>query len=232
MANRLSLIGLTLLLAVSASHGQQAERGALAGIVRYLDEVPPPQKILTGDGGTLLFRDLLVHPRTRGLRYVSVFVENAPKGEAAPAGPVVVDQKEMQFVPRVVAVQEGRKVRIENNDLSNHAVQAISTLEANTFNVTTPHSQPFTFAFKSQKTPVVLGCPIHGWMRAYVFVHPHPFFAVTDEEGRYRIEGLPPGDYFVVFRHPDSNRRDRRVVTVRPSAVAELNLDWRKNESR
>lgn len=125
-------------------------------------------------------------------------------------------------------MQEGRKVRFENNDLVNHAVQAFSARDENKFNVTTPQGQPFDFLFKAERTPVVLGCPIHAWMRAYVFILPHPFHAVTDAQGRFEITGLPDGEYFVVFRHPDSGLRDRRTAQVSTGRRATITLEWSK----
>lgn len=221
---------LTLALACSlawAACAAAQETGAVAGVIRFVGDVPAAEKIPTSDGGFVTHRDLVVDAKTKGLRHVSVFVETGPKAKPREPGPVVVDQRDMLFLPRVVAVQEGVKVRFENNDLVNHAVQSFSTLPENVFNVTTPQGQPFEFAFAAQKAPVTIGCPIHGWMRAYVFVHPHPHFAVTGPDGRYRIEGLPPGEHFVVFRHPDTGLSERRTVTVAPGRDAPLDVEWR-----
>ena len=64
-------------------------------------------------------------PNRRGLRDVAVMLDWKEKIPAdANAKPVAIDQRDMQFWPRVVTVQEGRKVRFENNDLYNHAVSA------------------------------------------------------------------------------------------------------------
>jgi plastocyanin len=208
----------------------QEATGRIEGTVKFTGEVPPPQKILTSDGATLLHRDLIVDAKTKGLRFVAIVVENAPKGPSPATEPVVIDQRDMQFLPRVVAVQEGRKVRIENNDLCNHAVQGTSIVEANQFNVLTPMGQPFETTLKADKHPVTLGCPLHTWMRAYIFVHSHPFFAVTDAEGRFRIDGLPPGEYSLLFRHPDAGLKEKRTVRVEADKAAMVEVTWDKTK--
>ena len=200
--------------------------GQIEGFVRFSGEVPPPQKILTSDGATLLHRDLIVDAKTKGLRFVSVLVENAPFAKPRSIDPVIIDQRDMQFLPRVIAVQEGRPVRIENNDLCNHAVQGFSTVEANTFNVLTPMGQPFEIKLRANQHPVVLGCPIHGWMKAYVFVHPHRFFAITDAAGRFCINELGAGEYLLLFRHPDSGRKERRKIVIEAGRTTRVEVTW------
>jgi uncharacterized protein (DUF2141 family) len=44
-------------------------------------------------------------------------------------------------------------------------------------------------------------CDVHGWMNAYVGVLDHPFFAVTGEDGKFAIKGLPAGSYTVEAWH-------------------------------
>lgn len=216
----LSLFGL-------ASTCLAQDSGTLAGSVRFLGEVPPAQKVMTTDGGTILHRDLVVDAKSKGLRYVVVLLENVrpqPRVEKSP--PVVVDQRDMLFVPRVVAVREGQVVRFENNDLCNHAVNAMSTNPANVFNVLTPQNNPHETKFTTQKAPVVIGCPIHPWMRAWVYVLPHPYYAVTDVSGRFRIEGIPVGKHSLLFTHPDTGKQQRRDIEITAGKMTLVDVEW------
>jgi plastocyanin len=207
---------------------QGEPRGAVAGVVRFTGTVPAPAKFLTADGNVLLHSDLVVDPKSRGLRDVVLVLEGAaPQPKVDKASKVLIDQRDMLFVPRVVAVRHGQVVRFENNDTCNHAVMAQSPLAANQFNTLTPQGQPYEHAFAPQKHPVQIGCPIHPWMRAWVYVVPHPWFAVTDSAGRFRIEGVPPGRHTIWLRHPDTGKQERRVVTVAGGRTAELNVDWK-----
>ena len=207
---------------------EPAKTGTIVGAVRYLGEVPEPQKILTTDGNTIVHNDIVADPKSKGLRYVAVLLEKPPATKKAEnAKPIVVDQHDMIFVPRVVAVQEGQKVRFENNDNCNHAVQSFSAKQANQFNVVTPQGQPFEFLFESQKTPVMIGCPIHNWMKAWVHVVPHPWFAVTDAKGNFKIADVPAGKHVLTFIHPDTGFREARSIEVHAGKSNELTLEWK-----
>ncbi|MCI0638281.1 MAG: carboxypeptidase regulatory-like domain-containing protein [Gemmataceae bacterium] len=225
------ILGLVLLVSFTLG-GDKANTGTIAGTVRYLGVVPPDVKISTTDGGTIYHNDLVVDPKSKGLRHVAVILEKAPKADAKTVAKkrdaVIVDQRDMVFLPRVVALEEGQKIRFENNDLSNHGVKADSTKEENKFDVVVQPNMPFEFHFKAQKNPVVVGCQLHAWMRAWVYVFDHPYFAVTDAQGRFRIERVPPGKHTLMLHHADRGHRETLNVEVLPGKTAEITLDWKK----
>jgi plastocyanin len=201
--------------------------GSLEGMVRYAGVVPPPRKITTTEGSVIEHSDLVVEPKTRGLRNVVAILENAPEqAKIQKAQPVIVDQQEMTFAPRVVAVQHGQAIRFENSDRCNHSVLASSTLEANQFNVFVAPNQPHEHVFVAQKPPVQIGCSLHGWMRAWVYVVPHPWFAVSDAQGRFRISVIPAGKYSLWLRHPDTGLQKRLDVEIVSGQAAVVNLAW------
>jgi len=203
--------------------------GAIRGVVRYTGTVPEPQRITTSDGSTVWHSDLVVDPKSKGLRHVASILEDAPaQPKLEKAKPVVVDQRDMIFLPRVVAVQHGQTVRFENNDLCNHSVMAASTVKANQFNVFVTAKQPHEHVFEPQKAPIQIGCSLHGWMRAWVYVVPHPWFAVSDTKGEFQIEGVPAGKYTLSLRHPDTGHQDRRPVEVTGGKTTEVKIEWEK----
>ena len=73
----------------------------------------------------------------------------------------------------------------------------------------------------------MIGCSLHGWMRAWIYVVPHPWFAVSDEQGKFKIADIPAGKYTVWLRHADTGRQERREVEIRPGKLAELAIDWK-----
>lgn len=215
--------------AISDDPPKEDKPGTITGIVRYTGEVPPPQKIITSDGSTLLHSDLVVDPKSKGLRYVVAILEDAPaQPKVQKAKPVIVDQREMVFLPRVVAVQHGQAVRFENNDLCNHSVMASSTVAGNQFNCFVRAGQPYEHVFEPQKTPVLIGCSLHGWMRAWVYVVSHPWFTVSDAQGEFKIEGVPGGKYTLWLRHPDAGHQDRRAVEVTAGKTTQVKIEWEK----
>jgi plastocyanin len=208
---------------------EPAPAGTITGTVRFTGKLQPPQKIATTDGTVLEHNDLVVDGKTKGLRYVVAFLEDAPaQAKVEKQQPVLVDQRDLVFVPRVVAVQHGQAVRFENNDLCNHSVMASSTVKANQFNQVAGPSQPVEHTFELQKRPVLIGCSLHNWMRAWIYVLPHPWFAVTDEKGAFRIAAVPPGKYTLLLTHPDTNHQERREVTVVAGKTADVAVDWEK----
>jgi plastocyanin len=203
--------------------------GTLAGIIRYTGEVPPAKEITATDGRTLYHHDLVVHPKTKGLRYVVAVLEDAPaQPKVQKSEPVVMDQRDMLFIPRVVAVQHGQAVRFENSDLSNHGVTAYGKAGADQFNVYVGQNRPLEHVFSPQKTSIAIGCPLHAWMRAWVYVVPHPWFAVSDASGKFTLAKVPPGKYTLWLRHADTGHQERRPVKVEAGKVTEVIVEWRK----
>jgi len=226
-AQRAIVLAACTLLPSPASLAQPAPTGNVVGMIRFTGDVPPPKAIMTTDGGTIHHQDLVVDAKSKGLRYVVAILEDAPpQPKVKNAAPVLVDQRDMIFLPRVVAVQHGQATRFENNDLCNHSVMAASIVPANQLNVIAAPNQPVIHVFEPQKTPVLIGCSLHNWMRAWVFVVPHPWFAVSDAQGRFRLENVPPGKYTLLLVHPDTNRRERQTVEVVAGKNCELNLEW------
>lgn len=223
-----SLIVSVLIVTGASPCLAQEKSGSIQGTVRFLGEVPPDQRIMTTDGGIIMHNDLVVDPKTKGLRFVAVYLEKAPEHKVAPRREkVVIDQRDMIFLPRVVAVQEGQIVRFENNDLCNHGVRATSLEKANVFSINTPPSEPYEAEFKAHKHPTIIDCPIHAWMKAYVFTFDHPFFAITDAKGGFKIANVPPGKRKLVFRHADSGTLDTRTVEVAAGRAAEIAVEWK-----
>jgi plastocyanin len=201
--------------------------GTISGVVRFTGKVPPLRDVTVTDGRTLSLRDLVVDSKSNGLRDVVAALEDAPaQPRLRDAEPVLVDQRDMLFLPHVVAVQHGQAVRFENSDLFNHSVMASSTMPENQFNVFVSQGKPVEHTFAVQRHPVQIGCSLHPWMRAWVFVFPHPWFSVSDPKGRFTIRDVPAGTYTLWLRHPDSGLQERRHVLVTPGKTTELTVEW------
>jgi plastocyanin len=217
-----------LLGAVKARTADDAP-GTISGVVRFTGKVPPSRKIIAPDGTTVEHNDLVVDAKSKGLRFVMAILEDAPaQPRVEKAKPAVIDQRDMVFVPRVVAVQRGQPVRFDNSDICNHSVMAASTIAANQFNVFVLQGKPYDHTFEVQKHPIQIGCSLHGWMRAWVYVVPHPWFAISNPEGKFTIGNVPPGKYKVWLRHPDTGLQERREVEVKAGETAEIAVEWKE----
>ena len=144
----------------------------------------------------------------------------------------MIDQKDMLFVPRVVAVQHGRPVRFENSDGCNHSVITAARLPENEMNVFVTARDPVTKAFAAEKAPIRIGCALHGSMTAWLYVAPHPWMAVTDEKGAFALKDVPPGKYTLWLKHPDTGLQERRQVAVRAGETAEAAFEWKESKPK
>jgi plastocyanin len=192
--------------------------------------LPPAKQLPTGDGGMVEHHDLIVDAKTKGLRWVIAALEDAPAQPKPKEGldPVVIDQKNLLFIPRVVAVQHGQPVRFDNSDNINHSVSIFTGLKENELNVFVTAKDPVTKTFEAEKAPLRVGCVLHPSMTAWVYVAPHPWVAVTDEQGAFAIRGVPQGKYTLVLRHPDTGLLERRAVEVKAGQKAEVDVEWKE----
>jgi plastocyanin len=207
--------------------------GTIQGVVRFTGVVPPARQIATGDGATIDHYDLVVDAKSKGLRWVIAALEDAlPQPKVEAGDPVVIDQKDMLFVPRVVAVQHGRPVRFDNSDAFNHSVTTAARLPENEMNIFVTAREPVTKAFAAEKAPIRIGCVLHGSMTAWLYVAPHPWVAVTDEKGAFALKDVPPGRYTLWLKHPDTGVQERRQVEARAGQSVEVVIEWKEAEPK
>jgi plastocyanin len=153
-----------------------------------------------------------------------VYLETGPQAafEAPPPGRAVLDQRNESFVPFVLAVTVGSTVDFRNSDPIYHNVFSLS--KAKRFDLGRyPRGQSRSVRF-DQPGVVRIFCEIHSHMSAFVLVFAHRYFATTDADGRYRIDGVPPGDYTLAVWN-DGEVRARREVRV-DAAGGAVELDF------
>jgi plastocyanin len=114
--------------------------------------------------------------------------------------PTVIDQVDKEYVPYVTAVQAGTRISFPNRDQTRHHVYSFS--EAKKFEIPLYKGTPSEPILFDKPGPVTLGCNIHDWMTAYVFVSESPYFTLTGEDGTATVQNLPDGDYAVRVWHP------------------------------
>ena len=234
MYNQHRLVVLLSGLLTAGVASSQEKAGTIQGLVRFTGVVPPARQLPTGDGGTVEQFDLVVDAKTKGLRWVIVVLEDAPAQPKLGEGetPAVIDQKDMLFIPRVLAVQHGRPVQFDNNDPCNHSVCTSARLRENEMNVIVPVKQPLTKSFAAEKHPIRITCVLHPAMEAWLFVAPHPWVAVTDTKGSFTIADVPPRAYTMWLKHPDTGLQERRPVEVRAGQKAEVVVEWKESNPR
>jgi plastocyanin len=155
-----------------------------------------------------------------------VYLETAPRSafDQAEPGHAVMDQRNETFVPHLLAITTGTTVDFPNSDQFYHNVFSLS--KTKTFDLgryAAGHSRPVVF---DRSGIVRVFCDIHSHMNAFILVFDHPFFAVTDAEGRYRIDNVPPGSYNVIAWN-EGLSSDPSRVTVPDGGAATLDFALR-----
>jgi len=147
------------------------------------------------------------------LANVFVYIKDIKGNFAAPSSPVTIDQKGCQYHPHVNAVMVGQPLEIKNDDATLHNIHALPVNNSQ-FN----EGQPVQGMVSTKKldkvemTPFKIKCDVHGWMKSYMAVMPHPFYSVSQSNGTFTISNLPPGQYTVVAWHEKYGQQEQQVT--------------------
>lgn len=174
-----------------------------------------------------LLSDREVVSEDGGIQWAFVQITNPPeKDYPLPAEPAVLDQVGCRYTPHVLGMRAGQELEVRNSDNTLHNVRSISRINRGRNFGQPAGSEPRIMdEFKKPEEGVRMKCDIHPWMTGFVFVMDHPYWAVTDENGNYSIEGLPPGEYKVEVWH-EKYKLQRHTVTVPEGGMAELNAAY------
>jgi hypothetical protein len=180
---------------------------------QHAGAAPTEEDVVTGPGGELA--------------NVFVYIKNIKGNFPVPSTPVVIDQKGCQYHPHVNAVMAGQPLQIKNDDATLHNIHALPVANSQ-FN----EGQPVQGMVSTKKldkvemTPFKIKCDVHGWMKSYMAVMPHPFYSVSQTNGTFTISNLPPGQYTVVAWHEKYGQQEQQV-TVGAKESKALNFTFK-----
>jgi hypothetical protein len=230
------------LLATSALG--QSGTGTIKGRLVWGGSEIPATKVLEAQGqaakdpeicakdAPIKSKELVVDPKTKGVSYGFIYLVR-PKGNSADAAKalvketpeVVLDQKNCEFLPYSTAMHQDQKLVVKSSDPVNHNVR-FAAFNNNFNQVLAPNGQ-MELKLVPERRPIVLACDIHPWMKGYLMVFDHPFFAVTGKDGSFEIKGVPAGSQNLVgwqetVGYVTSGGARGMAVDVKPGGVTDV----------
>ena len=228
---------------VSSAIVGQGAYGTIKGRVVWEGDVPTP-KVLVEEGKAskdpevcaankpILSQELLIDPKTKGIAGALVYLAK-PKGsnpEAVAAllkehPKAVLDQKGCEFLPYIQGIYKDQPLEIKSSDPVGHNIRytPFTNPPLNRMMAAGDHME---VTFEAERRPIMVACDIHPWMKAYIAVFDHPFFAVSGKDGTFEIHGVPAGTQnLVVWQEKvgwiNPGRAKGTPVTVTADATAD-----------
>ncbi len=214
------------LLPLLAGPALAADWGTIKGQVIWGGDKVPKREPVKVDkdkeeclkNGPVLEDKIVVDKDSKGVRWVLVWLADAkqPKNVRAPIPihptlmnikdkDVVLDQPHCMYIPHVMGLRTGQVLVCKNTSKIVHNVKIDGGTSNPNLNQILPPGGKFEVPGWN---PTVVGavqisCSIHGWMKSWVRVFNHPYFAVTNEKGEFEIKNAPAGEYRLVIWHPE-----------------------------
>jgi plastocyanin len=220
--------------------------GTLTGVVKFVGKPPRLEPLAVskdrGVCGEQLSSEALVLGPGRTVKGSVILIGGITRGKPR-GGDVVVDNRHCLFVSHVTTAMSGERVRVKNSDPVLHSARGFAG-KSTVFYLALPHKDEVIDITRRLTTPGVVHvvCDAHPHMSGWIVVHDSPYVAVTDDQGAFTIEGIPPGTYRVTMWHegfrPRGVDRDGRPayreprtvtkdVTIGPKAVASVDFELR-----
>lgn len=156
--------------------------------------------------------DILVHDGY--LQNVVVYIKEGLGDRVfmVPEEAVLSDQQGCMFQPRIMTARVDQLIRFLNSDPIAHNVHGLPQ-QARPWNFSLGvKGASQTIMVETPENVIPIKCDIHGWMRAYVGVFDHPYFAVTDARGEFSLPNIPPGQYTIEAWHERFGAQQQQIM--------------------
>ena len=209
----------------SVASAQEKQWTNITGQVVFPANKPiPPRKPLNVNAnqnvclakGPILDESAIVNPKTRGVKNVVVFLrpdstdakaafkagEIHPADAKRKAAEVAIDQPCCMFVDRVTCARVGDTIVVKNPAVIPHNFFWDSANNgSHNQNIAANQVWKMPKPLLEERAPIQYKCTVHPWMTGYVRIFDHPYYAVTDDDGKFEIKNAPAGNYRIVFWH-------------------------------
>jgi len=194
--------------------------GSVSGIINFDKSYPKLKRVRVSKdnevcGNIKKSKNFIVNKENRGLKNVLVTIEGVEGGKTStPVAAITVEQTGCSYSPHFQVAElgeDGIKLTVINADGILHNIHAYIGKET-LFNVAQPKFKKRLNKKLSEPGVVKFKCDVHNWMEAYVVIlKDQPYYSVTDEQGRFNIEGIPPGSYTIKAWHESLGNMEKTV---------------------
>jgi len=189
------------------------DKAPAAELVNFKGHVDQPA--CCKDGKTLASTDVEVDAKSLGLKNVVVWLrpDDKVKENTFPLNKVkpdllkikskehVIDQPMCLFEPKITIARAGDTLVVKNSSKIGHNVNYSSDIESQNSLLPAGAEMKPKLPLAAQRTPIAVACNIHPWMTAKVRVFDHPYYALTDKDGKFEIKDVPVGTWRIVYQH-------------------------------
>jgi plastocyanin len=158
------------------------------------------------------------------LQNVVVFVSEGlgDRTFESPTQPIEVEQKGCMYLPHVLAVRANQPLQLLNDDPTSHNIHP-TPANNREWNKAEPPGSKMEEAFAREEIAIPVKCNVHPWMRGYIAVFKHPYFAVTGKDGSFDLSNLPPGTYTIKAWH-EKLGTSVQTVTIGANETKEISF--------
>jgi len=218
----------------------KGDEGTITGKVSYTGAVPEAKKIDTSADAAcaskspnLTNEDWVVKDGKLANTYVYIKSGTLADGSKigdwtfeTPTTPAALDQNGCHYKPHVLGVMVNQPITITNSDPTTHNIHFTPKNNPD-WNQSQPNgAASMTHKLAVAEVLVPVKCNQHPWMKSYVGVTKHPFFAVSGEDGSFTIKGVPPGKYTVVAWHEGGANGTEKPMEVTVPAKGSVTADF------
>jgi plastocyanin len=209
----------------------KGNEGTISGVVSYSGAAPEAKKIdtaadpaCTSKSPNLMTEEWVV--KDGKLANTFVYIKDGALADGSkiatysfptPSAPVTLDQNGCHYKPHVLGVMAKQPITITNSDPTTHNIHFTPKKNPD-WNQSQPNGAAALNhtlnAPEVSPSLVQVKCNQHPWMKSYVGVLKHPFFAVTAEDGSFTIKGVPPGKYTIVAWHEGGANGTEKTMEV------------------
>ena len=209
-------------------HVDAATAASIAGKIVFHGAKPARKRIdMESDAGckTAAFDEPVVTDKSGDLTNAFVYIQAGLEDKKfQPATePVLLDQHGCMFAPRVIGMRAGQVLRVKNSDGVSHNIHPMPQNNREWNQQQSPDTPDLEHKFPRPDVMIPVKCNVHSWMRAYIGVVDHPYFAVTGAEGAFHWANVPPGDYTIAVWHEKLGELKKTVhLAARDAAVVDF----------